>query len=148
MVISSSRMLALAVLGSALTLSTAFGADTSALPLGCWKITANGNLGTLCIPSLNADSTFSGTMTITGEATNPITGFWSSGPQQISFLRLPPAGAEMNPFNLQAFSAILFPADASNPTGPQMLAGSFNAYGPGGGAGSASNAFAWSATHP
>jgi len=94
---SSSRMFILALLGSALVLPSTFSADsgsqqsTLSLPLGCWKITANGNLGTLCIPALNADNTFKGTMTINGEAPNPIAGLWSSSPQQVTFLRLPPA---------------------------------------------------------
>lgn len=54
----------------------------------------------------------------------------------------------MNPFTFQSFVAILFPAETANPTGPQVLAGTFNAYGPGGGAGNASNSFGWTATHP
>jgi hypothetical protein len=151
---SSSRVFVLALLGSALVLPPAFSGDsagqqsTLSPPLGCWKINANGNLGTLCIPALNADNTFAGTMTINGEVTNPIAGFWSSGPQQVTFLRLPPAGSGMNPFTFQSFVAVLFPMDVTNPTGQQMLAGSFNAYGPSGGAGSASNSFAWTATHP
>jgi len=150
---SSSRMLAIALLGSALVLPPAFGADsgpqqsTLSFPLGCWTITANGNLGTLCIPALNSDNTFAGTMTITGEAANPIAGFWSSGPKQVTFLRLPPAGAAMNPFTFQSFVAILFPTDTANPTGPQTLAGTFNAYGPGGGAANASNSFGWTGFH-
>jgi hypothetical protein len=115
--------------------------------LGCWTITANGNLGTLCIPALNSDNTFAGTMTITGEAPNPIAGFWSSGPKQVTFLRLPPAGAAMNPFTFQSFVAILFPTDTANPTGPQTLAGTFNAYGPSGGAANASNSFGWTGFH-
>ncbi len=84
---SASHMFVLALLGSALVLPPAFSAadsgsqqSTLSLPLGCWKINANGNLGTLCIPAINADNTFAGTMTINGEATNPIAGFWSSGP--------------------------------------------------------------------
>jgi hypothetical protein len=64
-------------------------------------------------------------MTINGEAANPIAGFWSSGPQQVTFLRLPPAGSGMNPFTFQSFVA-----------------------GPSGGAGNASNSFAWTAIHP
>lgn len=36
----------------------------------------------------------------------------------------------MNPFTFQSFVAILFPAETANPTGPQVLAGTFNAYGP------------------
>jgi hypothetical protein len=148
---SSSRMFILALLGSALVLPSTFSADsgsqqsTLSLPLGCWKITANGNLGTLCIPALNADNTFKGTMTINGEAPNPIAGLWSSSPQQVTFLRLPPAGSGMNPFTFQSFVATLFPADAANPTGPQVLAGTFNAYGPAGGGGNASNSFGWTA---
>jgi hypothetical protein len=148
------RLLTFALLGSALLLPPAYSAESGSgqspisFPLGCWKVTANGYLGSLCIPAVNADNTFGGTMTLNGESPNPIAGFWSSGTQQITFLRLPPAGAAMDPYTFQSFVAILFPANNANPTGQQMRAGSFNAYGPGGGAGSASNSFAWTAIHP
>jgi len=119
-------------------------AQTPSLPLGCWSLNANGTLGQLCIPSLNPDGTFVGKMMFPGYF-NVVTGFWSSGVQQLNFLRL---GVPTNPLSYQAYTGFLFPADAANPTGPQVLAGSFNVYGPGGGGTQTANFFGWTATHP
>jgi hypothetical protein len=114
------------------------------LPLGCWNINANGTQGLLCIPSLQSDGSFVGTMKFTGYS-NVIAGLWSSGAQQISFLRL---GAVSNPLTYQSFTGFLFPADAANPSGPQMLAGSFSVFGPAGGGMQSRNFFGWTASHP
>jgi hypothetical protein len=114
------------------------------LPLGCWSLNADGTQGMLCIPSLKPDGSFVGSMVFPGY-TNTITGLWSSGPQQLSFLRL---GIATNPLSYQSFTGFLFPADAANPSGPQMLAGSFSVFGPSGGSMQSRNFFGWTASHP
>ncbi len=113
------------------------------LPTGCWNVNANGYQGLLCIPSIQADGSFVGSMVFAGYS-NVITGLWSSGAQQISFLRL---GIPANPLSYQSYTGFLFPADASNPSGPQVLAGSFSAYGPSGGGVQSRNLFGWTASH-
>ena len=113
------------------------------LPLGCWSFNGNGSLGKLCIPSLQSDNSFVGQLVFEGY-TNIVTGLWSSGPQQISFLRL---GIPTNPLSYQAYTGFLFPANAADPTGPQVLAGSFSVYGPLGGSSQTANMFGWTATH-
>jgi hypothetical protein len=135
----------------AMVLPCSLGADSGVpaqpqppLPLGCWNLNANGSQGTLCIPSLQNDGSFVGSM-VFGGYSNVITGLWSSGAQQISFLRL---GIVTNPFSYQSYTGFLFPADASNPSGPQMLAGSFSVFGPPGGSMQSRNFFGWTASHP
>jgi len=133
-----------------LIVPAAFAADAGSrqmppsLPLGCWSFNGNGALGMLCIPSLKSDNSFVGQLVFSGY-TNVVTGLWSSGPQQISFLRL---GLPTNPLSYQAYTGFLFPADAANPTGPQVLAGSLSVYGPPGGSSQTANMFGWTATHP
>jgi hypothetical protein len=76
---------------------------------------------------------------------NVVTGLWSAEPQQLSFLRL---GTATNPFSYQSFTGYLFPANAADPSGPQMLAGSFNVFGPPGGGVQSRNLYGWTASHP
>jgi hypothetical protein len=127
-----------------------FGADSGSpaqspapLPTGCWNLNANGSQGQLCIPSLESDGSFVGSMVFEGYS-NVITGLWSSGAQQITFLRL---GVPTNPLSYQSYTGFLFPADASNPTGSQMLTGSFSVFGPAGGSMQSRNFFGWIASH-
>jgi len=131
----------------ALTLAPVLAAEASTtppmFPTGCWTANANGQTAQICIPSLEPDGSFAGTMVFEGY-TNAITGLWASGAQQLSFLRL---GIPDNPLTYQAFTGFLFPADSANPTGPQMLSGSFSVYGPGGGAVQSRNLFGWVASH-
>jgi len=75
---------------------------------------------------------------------NVITGLWSSGAQQLSFLRL---GVVNNPITYQSYTGYLFPANASNPTGAQLLAGSFTVFGAGGGGMQSRNLFGWTASY-
>jgi hypothetical protein len=131
------------VLPSGLAADSGAPAQPPPLPLGCWSLNANGSQASLCIPSLQSDGSFVGSMVFAGY-TNVITGFCSSGAQQIIFLRL---GVVANPLSYQSFTGYLFPADAANPTGPQMLAGSFAVFGPAGGGLQSRNAFGWTASH-
>ncbi len=134
-----------------LVLAPGFGSDSGSaaqpspsLPLGCWNLNANGSHGLLCLPSLATDGSFVGSMVFEGYS-NVITGLWSGGAQQISFLRL---GVPGNPLSYQSYTGFLFPADAANPSGSQMLAGSFSVFGPAGGSMQSRNFFGWTASHP
>ena len=148
---TKARMLVSILFALTLVLPCSFGADTGVpaqapppLPQGCWSLNANGSLGLLCIPALESDGSFAGSMVFENYS-NVVTGLWSSGAQQISFLRL---GIVTNPLSYQSFTGFLFPADASNPSGPQVLAGSFSVFGPPGGGMQSRNFFGWTASHP
>ena len=147
---TTSRAFVLLLFALTLVLPPGFGLDSGSpaqasapLPLGCWTLNANGTQGSLCIPSLQADGSFVGSMMFAGYS-NVITGLWSSGAQQISFLRL---GVPSNPLTYQSFTGFLFPADASNPSGSQVLAGSFSVFGPAGGSSQSRNFYGWTASH-
>ena len=147
---TTTRRFVLLLFALTLVLAPSFGSDSATpaqqsppLPTGCWNLNANGYPGLLCIPSIQADGSFVGSMVFEGYS-NVITGLWSSGAQQISFLRL---GIPTNPLSYQSYTGFLFPADASNPSGPQMLAGSFSVYGPAGGGIQSRNFFGWTASH-
>jgi len=145
------RTFALLLFAFALVLSPAFAADSAApaqapppLPLGCWNINANGDQGLLCIPSLESDGSFAGSMVFESYS-NLVTGLWSSAAQQLSFLRL---GIVNNPLSYQSYTGFMFPANASNAAGPQVLAGSFTVFGPPGGSSQSRNLYGWIASHP
>ena len=147
--ITKTRWIVSSLFTLALALPCAFAADPATqppppLPLGCWNFNANGTQGQLCIPALESDGSFIGTAKFTGYS-NGITGFWSSGAQQLSFLRL---GDPTDPFSFQSFTGFLFPADATNPSGTQMLAGSFTVFGAAGGAIPSRNMYGWTASIP
>jgi hypothetical protein len=120
-------------------------AGTTALPLGCWHVNGNGHRGQLCIPSVNPDGTFTGTMTLEENGVNSITGFWSSDTEQISFLRYI---TKSDPTSYQSYIGFMYPEDFLNPLGPQRLAGTFNVFGPEGGSTSTRNLWGWNADHP
>jgi|HubBroStandDraft_2_1064218.scaffolds.fasta_scaffold160742_2 hypothetical protein len=145
--ITKTRKIVSSLFTLALVLPCAFAADPATqpppqLPLGCWTFNANGTQGQLCIPSLESDGSFTGTAKFTGYS-NIVTGFWSSGAQQLSFLRL---GVTTDPFSFQSFTGYLFPVEATDPSGPQMLAGSFTVFGTAGGAIPSRNMYGWTAT--
>lgn len=120
-------------------------AGTISLPLGCWWVNANGHRGQLCIPSVNSDGTFRGTMTLAENGPNLITGFWSSDTEQISFLRYV---TKSDPTSYQSFIGFMYPEDWLNPSGPQRLAGTFNVFGPAGGSSPTRNLWGWHAGQP
>jgi hypothetical protein len=112
-------------------------------PTGCWTINANGHRGSFCVPSHNADGTFTGSMTLEGEATDTVTGYWAGGPAQISFIRY---SSLSNPFAFQSYTGFLYPQDFLYPSGPQNLAGSFTVFGPAGGGVQTRALWGWTAS--
>jgi hypothetical protein len=98
-----------------------------ALPLGNWRINANGYTGTLNVTAVDAQGDVTGTVTFTGEATNTLNGvaFWDDTAKKLTFIRVINAN---NPSMNQIFTGYWFAQNHTQPNGPSNLAGSFEAF--------------------
>jgi hypothetical protein len=125
------------LLGTLAALSFNFGAQ-AAPPIGSWAFDGNGYTGTLIIKNVDGAGNVSGNL-----AGDTIIGFWSESAQRLMFCRV---NGNVNlgtpPSNIQVFTAYQFPVNVAQPTGPQRLAGTFEAFG-GTGATASRNVFGW-----
>ena len=115
------------------------------LPLGNWRIDANGYAGELKITSVDTAGSLAGTLHFAGEDIDSIDGvaFWDDHAKKITFMRVvDPA----KPATFQIFTGYLFPRDHAKPAGPFELAGSFMAFQ---GTGAVANRvlYGWFASH-
>jgi hypothetical protein len=107
------------------------------LPVGTWNINSNGFTGTLVIGTLGApdgsgNAFFQGTTTFTvsGGATDQITGFWDEAGQAISFLRLPSTHTDYSVFQVYTGTLYSFGPQVvgSNDVTTYTLAGGVNEF--------------------
>jgi hypothetical protein len=118
----------------------------AASPQGSWSIDQNGTLGTVTI-NVAADGTVTGTLfSPTENLKDPIKGFWTDSAQRLVFYRVIRGSPSTPPDNIQVFTGYLFPAQISNPTGSQRLAGYTQSFARGGGT-QTRNVFGWYASH-
>jgi hypothetical protein len=112
----------------------------AAPPNGNWFVDANGFTGQLAINVATNG-------VVTGKFNNdPIGGFWSESCQRLMFYRVTAGFTSSTPPQfIQVFTGYQFPANASQPTGSQRLAGSFEAFSGTGGT-ATRNVFGWYAT--
>ena len=115
------------------------------LPLGIWRIDANGYSGELKIANVDPLGNVVGTLHFAGEAINSIDGlaFWDDAAKKITFMRVVDPG---KPATFQIFTGYFFPRDHAKPMGPSELAGSFMAFH---GTGAVANRvlYGWFASH-
>lgn len=123
------------VLGMAITMAAA-----AAPPTGVWSINANGHVGTMV---LNVDIVGNVNGTLLG---SQVKGLWTESARRLVLYRAINGTTFSTPPDLiQIYTGYMFPAAASNPTGPQRLAGEFQAFvGTGGSA--SRNVFGWFAS--
>jgi hypothetical protein len=109
----------------------------AAPPIGTWSINANGFSGLLTID-------ISATGDVTGKFNDdPIGGFWSESCQRLMFYRVTNGFTSSTPPQyIQVFTGYQFPANTTQPTGSQRLAGFFEAFS-GTGATATRNVFGW-----
>jgi hypothetical protein len=120
----------------ALTLTTL---AVAAPPTGNWAINANGHNGVMVLNVING--------TVTGTLLgNPVKGFWTESSQRLVLYRaINGTTLSTPPEFIQIYEGYQFPALSSNPTGPQRLAGEFQAFA-GTGASATRSVFGWYAT--
>jgi hypothetical protein len=115
-------------------------AASAASPVGTWSFDGNGYSGPLVI---NLDGGHNVTGSLIGD---PIRGFWDDAAQKLVIYRVyKNTNVGTPPINIQVFTGYLFPANASQATGAQRLAGSFEAFSGTGGT-ATRNVFGWYAT--
>jgi hypothetical protein len=115
-----------------------------ALPLGDWRINANGYTGVLHIAAVNQGNV-TGTLTFAGEAPNQLNNvaFWNDTSKEITFIRvINPA----DPSTFQIYTGFFFPQNHTQPNGPSELAGHFEAFRGTGGSANRS-LYGWFASH-
>jgi len=77
---------------------------------------------------------------------DPVKGFWSAAGRKLTIYRaIGGTTANTSPEQIQVFTGYMFPASVSSPSGPQRLAGFFEAFAGTGGS-AARSVFGWFAT--
>src|SRR6185369_9584985 len=97
------------------------------LPVGAWRIDANGFSGQLNIAGVSAQGDVTGTLHMNSEPVNNLNGvaFWDDTAKKITFMRvINPA----QPGTFQIYTGYFFPTDHTKPNGQRQLAGSFEAF--------------------
>ena len=90
------------------------------LPIGSWDLHANGYRGTLQLSSYDEGGNLTATLTIHGEPTSEVVGFYNATEQTVFFNRIP---NRANPRSYQIYTGYLF-GEASR----IVLAGSFETF--------------------
>jgi hypothetical protein len=122
------------------------GPCTLFFPQGTWNITAHGHQGTLFV-TVDTSGIIGGTMTLPGDGgVDTIRGFFDARACKLTFLRIDgPSATAGNPSTIQAYTGYVYPALASNPSGQQRLAGSFEMFSPAAGGTAPRSVFGWHA---
>lgn len=98
-----------------------------ALPLGKWRINANGFTGALAIAGVDPQGNVSGTLMFDNEPPNSLNGvaFWNDTSKEITFIRVIDPS---KPATFQIYTAYWFPQSVAQPAGPSELTGYFEAF--------------------
>jgi hypothetical protein len=109
------------------------------LPVGVWKIDANGVVGNMEIDSVDGHGNITGTLTIDAPHKDGLAGFWNEASQSIIFQRLMDDAGP----TFQLYSGYLFRDPLNNAANPYSLAGYFEAFGPNSGATAQRPVYGW-----